>query len=100
MFVNGEHKKERSFDFLVLFINTLSCFFITKTKKEREILYFGGLRLEPKPDFFQKLEENPKPSKALSKAVLGLSDLTLGLNIHIMIVLLNHAGFCSLTKFA
>ena len=60
----------------------------------------GGLRLEPKPTFFQKLEKNAKTSKALSKAVLGLSDLTLGLNIHIMIVLLNHAGFCSLTKFA
>ena len=43
----------------------------------------GGLRLEPKPTFFQKLEKNPKTSKALSKAVLGLSDLTLGLDIHI-----------------
>ena len=65
-----------------------------------KFLHFGGLRLEPKPNFFQKLEKNAKTSKALSKAVLGLSDLTLGLNILIMIVLLNHAGFCSLTKFA
>ena len=66
-----------------------------KQKREGNCFCFDGPYLEPNPTFSKFWGSLAQTSKALSKAVLGLSDLSLRLCIHFTIILLNHKAFCS-----